>query len=486
MSAPDQSLKKEIFTYAFLIALAMGIGFMVAKNGLGLAGILVALPFILAFIYVVFKNPKNGLFFTFHVGFFVNGLNRFLPPDIPFGLAIDFILALSLIASFFAASKQQAARINCIPFYASLVWFFYFLFEIINPEAPNKEAWFYAGRGLAMYGLMFVPLALMFLNGMEDLNKFIKIWLWWSLIAALYGFKMNIFGVNEGEAKWLEDGGKVTHMIQGRLRIFSFYSEAGQFGAAMAHTALVCLILLIGPYQRKEKTFYAVIMACTFWGFALSGSRGPLFVLVAGFFLYLILIKNFKALTVGAVIGGILFGLLKFTTIGNNNYQIYRMRTALDPNDASLQVRLENQKKLRAYLASRPIGAGIGTGGSWGQRFYKGRWLSDVALDSWYVRVWVETGIIGLSLHIIHLLLIVVIGAYNVFRIRDPDLRQKIMALTCGFFGIVVASYGNQILGQLPTGAVMYICMAVLWSAKRWDDEIMEQKALSENSEAMA
>lgn len=476
MNEPS-SLKKEISIYAILISLALGMGYIVAKNGIGLAGFLIVLPFALAFIYVVFKNPQTGLYFTFHVGFFINGINRFLPPDIPYGLAIDFILALTLISTFFSATKKQAARLNCIPFYLSLIWFFYFLFEIINPEAPNKEAWFYAGRGLAMYGLMFVPLTLMYIQSIADLNKFIKIWFWWSLIAALYGFKMNTFGVNEGEAKWLEDGGKVTHMIQGRLRIFSFYSEAGQFGAAMAHTALAALLLLIGPYERKQKIFYAIVMACTFWGFALSGSRGPLFVLVGGFFLYLILIKNFKALSVGAMIGGVLFGLLKFTTIGNNNYQIYRMRTALDPNDASLQVRLDNQKKLRAYLASRPIGAGIGTGGSWGQRFYKGRWLSDVALDSWYVRVWVETGIIGLSIHIIHLIIIVILGSISVFRIRDPDLRQKIMALTCGFFGIVVASYGNQILGQLPTGAVMYMCMAILWSAPQWEKNLKETKS---------
>jgi hypothetical protein len=36
------------------------------------------------------------------------------------------------------------------------------------------------------------------------------------------------------------------------------------------------------------------------------------------------------------------------------------MRSAFDPNDPSLQVRLDNQKILKGYLATRPFGAGIG------------------------------------------------------------------------------------------------------------------------------
>jgi hypothetical protein len=41
--------------------------------------------------------------------------------------------------------------------------------------------------------------------------------------------------------------------------------------------------------------------------------------------------------------------------IANGNDQVRRMRTAFDPNDASLQVRLDNQKILKGYLALDPL-----------------------------------------------------------------------------------------------------------------------------------
>lgn len=59
----------------------------------------------------------------------------------------------------------------------------------------------------------------------------------------------------------------------------------------------------------------------------------------------------------------------KFTTIGNNNYQINRMRTAFDSDDASLNVRLQNQILFANYLKSRPIGGGVGHAGDRAQKF---------------------------------------------------------------------------------------------------------------------
>ena len=90
-----------------------------------------------------------------------------------------------------------------------------------------------------------------------------------------------------------------------------------------------------------------------------------------------------------------------------------------------------------------PLGGGIGSGGSWGASFSPGSFLSEVAIDSWNVKTWVETGIVGLVLHIATLLIILGIGMLKVFKLRDPNLKQKMMALTAGYFGIVVASYGN-------------------------------------------
>lgn len=461
---------KEVITSALMSMMALMLGYLIGKSGLSAAMILIAIPFLLAFLSFIFINPRFGLLAVVHYSFIVNGLNRFLPSGIPFGLGADALLLITLIATVFKASREQGSRAGSWVFYLALVWLLYTVMEIFNPEANNKEAWFYAVRGYSLYEIMMIPLVLIWMGERKDLELFLKVIVIWAVIAAFYGFKQNLLGITPGEQKWLDEGGSITHFIHGRLRIFSFYSDAGQFGANMAHIALMCLIFATssGTVQSRKK-WYWIAFGIIFWGYALSGSRGPLFVIIAGCALYLFLLGNFRILVLGGIIGGLVFGVLKYTHIGDGNYQIHRMRTALDPNDASLMVRVENQKKLKVYLASRPIGAGIGTGGSWGQRFYKGRWLSDVALDSWYVKIWVETGIIGLIIHLVHLLAVLFVGVFNTYRIRDQQLRTQMIAICAGYFGIIVASYGNQLFGQFPTGTIMYFSMVYMFICRKWD-----------------
>ncbi|MBC7381480.1 MAG: O-antigen ligase domain-containing protein [Bacteroidia bacterium] len=480
----DLSLNKLLrdgIAFAGFLIIAVILGYTISKGQIITAGFYIALPFLIGYLILLFRNPKVGLLTCIHFAFITNGLGRFIPGGIPFGLLTDAILLLTVVATIFKVSKEDARRMNNPLFYIMLIWFAYTMLQVVNPEARSKEAWFYAVRGVSLYMIQMIPLILILMNKREDMDQLIKIWFIWSIISAFYGFKMDLFGVTTGERQWLDEGGKITHEIHGRLRIFSFYSDAGQFGAAMAHTCISALLLAIGPYTNRQKYFYWFVCAVCFWGYALSGSRGPLFVIAGGGFLYLFLIGNFRILLTGAIIGGFLFCLLKFTHIGDANYQIHRMRTGLDPNDASLQVRIDNQKRLAVYLATRPLGGGIGSGGSWGARFSPGSFLSDVALDSWYVKIWVETGIVGLILHIITLITVLIVACIKVFQLKDPDLRQKIISLTCGYFGIIVASYGNQILGQMPTGTIIYFSMVYMFICTQWDPETQNEFADNKN-----
>jgi len=150
------------------------------------------------------------------------------------------------------------------------------------------------------------------------------------------------------------------------------------------------------------------------------------------------------------------------------------MRSAFDPNDASLQVRLENQKRLKVYLASRPFGGGIGHAGVKAQKYLPNAFLSNVATDSWYVLIWAEQGIVGLLLHLFILFYVVIKTTFLVwFHLRDPVLKIKIAALTAGMFGVMVASYGNAVLGTMPTAMLIYTSMALMLSSKSLDTEAL-------------
>jgi O-antigen ligase len=214
----------------------------------------------------------------------------------------------------------------------------------------------------------------------------------------------------------------------------------------------------------------------------ISGTRGAISIPLAGFMTYFILRKNIRLLGIGVALISIVFIFFKFTTIGQDNANIRRMRTAFDPNDASLQVRLNNQKLLKHYLASRPFGGGIGHGGVKAQKYLPNAFLSQVATDSWYVLIWVEQGIIGLLLHLFILFYTVIKGSLKVmFRIQDPELKLKISALIAGMVGVMVASYGNAVLGGMPTGILIYISMAIILNCETLDKKIIQTNNLEKN-----
>lgn len=194
----------------------------------------------------------------------------------------------------------------------------------------------------------------------------------------------------------------------------------------------------------------------------ISGTRGAFAIPVVGIFTLLILIRKFSIVIVGTLIMVSLLFILKFTFIGQGNYQIQRLRSALDPNDASLQVRLANQKKLAAYLDYHWLGGGVGSGGYWGQRFSPNSFLANLALDSWYVRIAAEYGYIGLIFYLTMILLILYHSIKNINKQHDSDLKFKLMALFAGLTGVLVASYGNQVFGQMPTGIIMYLSIIFL------------------------
>jgi O-antigen ligase len=225
------------------------------------------------------------------------------------------------------------------------------------------------------------------------------------------------------------------------------------------------------------KIFFLIVGLLGIYGMMISGSRGAIAVPLAGFMTYFILRKNIKVLSAGLLFLALVFVFFKFTMIANGNAQVRRMRTAFDPNDASLQVRLDNQKILKGYLDSRPFGGGIGHAGDKAQRFLPNAFLSHVATDSWYVMIWAEMGIVGLTLHLIILLYVIGMASFKVmFRIRDPITKLKMSALISGMAGVMLASYGNGIFGQMPTSLLIYASMAIMSNPQIFEEPIIEKK----------
>jgi len=64
------------------------------------------------------------------------------------------------------------------------------------------------------------------------------------------------------------------------------------------------------------------------------------------------------------------------------------------------------------------------------------------------------------------------------FKVRDDWVKAQMSALVCGLFGVMAASYGNGILGQMPTGLLVYSSMAFMFLAQQFDKEAMAENEL--------
>ncbi|GAB3021286.1 O-antigen ligase family protein [Spirosoma pulveris] len=460
------SVDRQTVLFAFLGALgALGTGLLIAERELKGAAIVLLIPIGLATVFLCLYRPKLGLLIYLQFAFIVNGIQRFSPVAAPYGLIADGLLFLLLMGVLINYKQFDWSNLNNPAFFLILIWTLYTFLQLFNPELPFLGAWFFAVRAESLYWFQITVLGLLLIRTKKDIGVIFTIWLIWSVLAALWAFKQRYIGLTSGEQQWLDAGASMTHVLFGQLRCFSFYSDAGQFGAEMAYATLLCIIRVLEERVLRVKLLYVGIGLIVFWGFAVSGTRGALFVILAGLPMYILLRRNFLILTIGVLIGGSLFGMLKYTSIGSSLYEIERMRTALDPQNDSFQVRLDNQKKLVDYLSTRPFGGGIGSSGDWAKRFAPNSFLAETPPDSWYVKIWIETGIVGLVLHLGMLLFFLGLGIYNTTRPwLSPELKLYQMSLICGYTGVLVACYGNPIFGQFPTNSIMAITIVLLCS----------------------
>lgn len=444
--------------------------FALVSGNIVLGGALSLAPLAVLSLIIIFRSPTSGLFMTLAWAFIGLGIKRYLPADSgpasALGLGVDIFLLMSWI-SFFITNFHKpfnTAELKNGLMYWTLAWLIYNVFEILNPDAPTFIGWFYAGRGVAFYMFMTVPLALITIRTIQDANHFILVWFGLSLLGALWGMKQLYIGLDFGELQWLaEPGNRTTHLLFGKLRVFSFYSDSGQFGACMGHAGIVAAIL--GIQSTGKKRIILIVCSLLFiYGLLISGTRGAMAVPVGGALAFLLIRKNWRLVIIGVAIMALVFGTLKYTSVGSGIYEVQRMRTALDPNNPSLLVRVENQKRLFEYLKSHPFGGGVGSAGYWGLRFSPNSFLANLALDSWYVKIAAEQGFPGLMLFLAFIIFFLVQGYRRIQNTADPEVKGLMMALYAGVAGIALASYGNQVWGQMPTGLILYVSMAIIWN----------------------
>lgn len=473
----DNFFTPKTLIYPIVFLGAMSIAYVIINYGIIMGILLSFIPVALILIFSSLNNPRFTFFLSFIINYFLMGFGRYVT-TVPWGVVLDLMLAtvvFSLLIKSITTKVEWRNAINLLSILAT-IWFVYCLFEFFNPNAIPL-AWGKSNRGIASYFFALSIITPIVLTKFIDFKRFMMILSVLTIVAVLKVFVQKYWGFDIFEKRWLyASGGSSTHIIHSGVRYFSFFTDAGNFGAAMGF-ASVLFALLSQHISKNLRYYYIFVSVFAAIGLILSGTRGALFIPFAGFAIGIILTKNFKKITIGTFVLFAFVLFLMFSTRGNGNSYIRRMRTAFDTEDASFMVRKNNQAQLWDLMKEKPFGTGIGMGGVKAKEFAPNDPIPKIATDSWYVLIWVETGIVGILLYLTIQITLLIYNLRTILRLKDPSVRGCMIAVFAALFGMMVAAYGNEIWGQLPNIFIFTVCQVFLIISPKLDREVTEKIA---------
>lgn len=422
----------------------------------------------------------------FVLNYFVMTLGRY-GYSLPLPVSTTFLL-LSLLMLVMALAKQRVekGRDRSIGFLAGVysIWVGYGLIQAGNmsSEAAMGDI---LSRWFAEFPPMVLNLMLVFFayKAMFDTRSKVdilfKAWAVLTLLAVTKAIIQKYVGFDASERAFLAGGAMKTHFVNGIIRYFSFFTDAANFGCSMACSAIVFLVLFLTPdFTKKWNLIFGITSALSVFAMMLSGTRAAIAVFGCAMLLYAGMSRNFKAMGTTLVLFSIAFGLLRFTEIGQGNSMIRRMRSAFNPEDASVAVRDFNKEAMAKYLDEIPLGLGLGLGPKEIPDNNPHHFLAVVAPDSTWVYVHIHFGIIGYVLFIIVYFTIIIRGGMLVFfEVRDSGVRGRMTAIVCGASGMLIAGYVNQIMMQYPNNFLFFAPLAIVYMAPYYDELALEEKS---------
>ncbi|GGH00446.1 O-antigen ligase family protein [Mucilaginibacter phyllosphaerae] len=465
---------------AIIIAVAIAMGGIIAAGGLLV--VFVGIPIILAIV----AYPIFGIAVLMVVSFFLNYVSEFVPPDTPTGIILDGITYL-LIFGFllkFKYDRDWAHFKNPISYFI-LAWLAYNFVEVGNPASPSILAWVYTVRTVGFIMLMYFIFVYQ-VRTVAQIKFLIKLWLVMAFLSAVSGFQQENFGLFPFEKAWYySDPLRLSFLyINGHLRKVSIYPDPVTFSYNMVVAAVLCLCLIFTKIKTYKKVLLGLSIPFFFLVMLYSGTRGAFVLPPAALALLAVMNFNKKILLFVISAGIVLTGLIFMPT---SNQFIKRFQTAFRPSDdPSFNVRAENQKRIKPYILSHPIGGGLGSVGIWGRRFAPNSFLAKFPPDSGYVRVAVEMGYIGLILFCTLMFVILKTGINNYYLIKNPELKIYCLAMVLIIFVFNIGNYPQQALVQYPSNILFYLACALLSVTLRIDQQERKEQADKQAAELTA
>ncbi len=455
----------RVFLLFLLFCLAI---YQFLTAGITTFAIICSIPIIVIIIYLTFKYRMLTFWCLIFINYFVQ-MKGFPIPG-PKSLLNEILqlllLGIAIIDTNYTPYFKRCLNLMLL---SLTIWCIYCTLEILNDTCGlgiNIGAWYQGARLMAFQILYIFLVFSIYISSPEILMKYLKLWAILSLFSAIWTWKQQHIGLTAAEEAFLYGPGQTTHIIQGGtlIRYFSTFCDAANYGCNAAAASVAFIIFGITTKIKKERGLFLTVAIFVIYNMFASGTRTAIFCIFAGFAVYIVLSKSVKIAIPAMILGGLLFFILAFTTIGQGNQQIRRMRSAFDKEDASGNVRDINQATMKKYMKDAPWGIGLGMTGVQVPANNKFNRIATIPADSEYIYIWLRTGSIGITVFVITMLIMLGGACYIVFfKLKSSSLIGIGGGLCCAFVSIQLGGYANQVLMQFPNCLTFYGGLAIVY-----------------------
>jgi len=457
--------------YLILLGIALLFSWQIGTYGWFPAALWLLLLFVIPILLGALFNLSFGVKMTVVASFLVMGIKR-VAGDYPYGVLLDASILMMVFGVYWLQIRRRDWRALYHTFTVlTVVWLTYNFIELFNPYSPSQIAWVYEVRNTALKMILFF-IPLFAFKKFDDVKQLGYLWIGLTTVGAIYAIIQQAFGLQGFERIWLlEDVENLDKVVvNGAVRNFSFFSTPGIMGVLMGGTSIFCMPLFL---SREIKSIHKVILAACvllMWVAMLFSGTRTAFIIVPVSYAFILIISMRKRALVG-------FGVIAFIWIGlyiipSQDPLVHRFRSTFDPSQSnSFQDRVNMQEYLQPYIRSHPIGGGIGLTGERGQQFSPDRLLSEIRIDSGYLRLAIEQGWIGLGIFLAIHFIVLFFAVRYYFRIKDHELKMWSLAFLGAFFAFCLGNYSQDVLTSLPISIFMYVAMSSFVLLRRFDDE---------------
>lgn len=452
--------------------------------------IICALPIVVLLVITAFHYGMLTFWALVIINYFLQW-KSFPTGSIPMSLYNEMLEIILIALAVIDTKKAKFERCGNLMLFALMIWCGFCTLEVLNDTCNigiDVGGWYTSARMMAFQLMYAFIVYTIYVSNPKILTQYLYVWGALALFAVFWVWKQKTFGLTVAENAFLQGRGRSTHLLQAGtlIRYFSVYGDAANYGIGIASTAVAFIIFGITARIKKFKIFFLIVGILAIWGMFPSGTRTGIACLMAGFMTYIFLSKSIKIAIPFTILSGLFVFLLAFTTIGNGNQQIRRMRSAFDKNDASANQRSINQAAMKKYMAEAPWGIGMNVGYQNVPANNKYTFMAKVPPDSEYVFIWIHTGVIGITTFLICTAIMLIGACWIVFfTLKNPSLRGIGAGFCCAFVSQQLGGYGNQVLLQFPNALVFYGGLTIVYILPHIEQEWIEyeNKLLAEQEE---